>query len=142
MDLANTRDAGLMACERTREVLPMFARGGLEPVQRADVLRHLASCGECRTELAALVALRQVVRRDAAIPPAIAARAFAKLPPHEPAAEAARTPPSAAEMLVEALCRDNVQFALRLVLPYTRPAAETLRLVNNLTNGGIGYGER
>jgi hypothetical protein len=49
-----------MDCERIREHLEAYALDALEPAERAEVERHLATCAECRKEadaLAEIVAL-------------------------------------------------------------------------------------
>lgn len=41
----------------------MYLLGAIEPAQRAVVARHLASCRDCRTELAGLAGLPALLRR-------------------------------------------------------------------------------
>jgi len=46
-----------MSCERTRELAPELALGLLDGEQRAQALRHLADCPDCRREVAQLAAV-------------------------------------------------------------------------------------
>ena len=46
-----------MGCERARELAPELALGILDGEQRAQALRHLAECPECRREVEALTAV-------------------------------------------------------------------------------------
>ena len=40
-----------MSCERVRELAPEVALGTIEGEERAEALRHLATCAECRREV-------------------------------------------------------------------------------------------
>jgi predicted anti-sigma-YlaC factor YlaD len=41
-----------MSCDPIREHLPWLLNGTLDPVERRQVLEHLASCAACRADLA------------------------------------------------------------------------------------------
>jgi anti-sigma factor RsiW len=55
-----------MNCHEVIDLLPLLLYGDLGAAERAAVEAHLASCGECRAELAALAAVRQEL--DSPIP--------------------------------------------------------------------------
>lgn len=59
-----------------RDLLPELASGALAPEERAAVESHLASCEECRAELALLHAVRSAFARPPAIDAAIVAAAL------------------------------------------------------------------
>jgi predicted anti-sigma-YlaC factor YlaD len=52
-----------MSCARDRTDLGVYVLGALEPTERADLEAHLASCPDCREELAALAGLPGLLSR-------------------------------------------------------------------------------
>jgi predicted lipoprotein with Yx(FWY)xxD motif len=60
---------GSGACAGGRSQLGVYLTGAIAPADRAAVVRHLATCADCRAELAGLAALPALLRR----PPARAA---------------------------------------------------------------------
>lgn len=58
-------------CADIRAQLGIYLFGSISPADRATVVKHLATCPDCRDELAGLAALPALLRR-----PAIAAAAF------------------------------------------------------------------
>ena len=46
-----------MTCDEIRDLLPLHLYGDVNDAERAAVEAHLATCGECRAELAALAAV-------------------------------------------------------------------------------------
>jgi predicted lipoprotein with Yx(FWY)xxD motif len=57
-------------CAGIRPQLGVYVTGAIAPADRAVVVRHLASCGRCRDELAGLAALPGLLRRLPARPAA------------------------------------------------------------------------
>jgi anti-sigma factor RsiW len=55
-----------MKCNEIRDLLPLHLYGDVNDAERAAVESHLATCDECRAELAALAAVRKGL--DAPIP--------------------------------------------------------------------------
>ena len=66
---------GSGACTGVRSQLGVYLTGAITPADRAVVVRHLATCADCRAELAGLAALPALLRR----PPARAAAQSAAL---------------------------------------------------------------
>src|SRR5215472_3268770 len=64
-------DAG--TCAGIRSQLGVYLTGAIAPADRAEVVRHLATCADCRAELAGLAALPGLLRRP---PVEAAAQAF------------------------------------------------------------------
>jgi len=64
-------DAG--TCAGIRSQLGVYLTGAIAPADRAEVVRHLAACADCRAELAGLAALPGLLRRP---PVQAAAQAF------------------------------------------------------------------
>jgi predicted lipoprotein with Yx(FWY)xxD motif len=54
-------DTGM--CAGIRPLLGVYLTGAIAPADRAVVVRHLAACADCRTELAGLAALPALLRR-------------------------------------------------------------------------------
>jgi predicted lipoprotein with Yx(FWY)xxD motif len=54
-------DAGM--CAGIRPLLGVYLTGAIAPADRAVMVRHLAACADCRTELAGLAALPALLRR-------------------------------------------------------------------------------
>lgn len=70
---------GSGACAGVRSQLGVYLTGAIAPAERAVLVRHLAACEDCRTELAGLAALPALLRRppiqaaaEAAAPGALA----------------------------------------------------------------------
>jgi hypothetical protein len=57
-----------MTCAEVREKLPLYQYGELSPADHGDVESHLAGCGPCRAQAAALAAVRRGL--DQALPAA------------------------------------------------------------------------
>ncbi|HEU5390419.1 MAG TPA: zf-HC2 domain-containing protein [Streptosporangiaceae bacterium] len=57
---------GSGTCASVRSQLGVYLTGSILPADRAVVVRHLASCADCRTELADLAGLPGLLRRPAA----------------------------------------------------------------------------
>jgi predicted lipoprotein with Yx(FWY)xxD motif len=55
-------DAGM--CAGIRPLLGVYLTGAIAPADRAVVVRHLAACADCRTELAGLAGLPGLLRRS------------------------------------------------------------------------------
>ena len=54
---------GLSSCREIRQALGVYVLGAIDPAERAQVDEHLASCPECREELAALAGLPAMLRK-------------------------------------------------------------------------------
>ncbi len=68
-------------CAGIRPLLGVYLTGAIAPADRAVMVRHLAACADCRTELAGLAALPALLRRP---PVHAAAQAFERdAPPPE-----------------------------------------------------------
>ncbi|HEX3924058.1 MAG TPA: zf-HC2 domain-containing protein [Streptosporangiaceae bacterium] len=55
--------SGDIPCSQARQELGVYLLGAIGPAQRVAVARHLASCRDCRTELAGLAGLPALLRR-------------------------------------------------------------------------------
>ena len=55
--------SGTGECDDVRPLLGVYVTGAIGPDDRAVFTRHLASCQECRDELAGLAALPGLLRR-------------------------------------------------------------------------------
>lgn len=86
---AKTSDVRTMDCLQTRLSLGVYVLGAIDPAERALVDSHLASCRECRDELAGLAGLPALLARVSA--EEAAALASSDGPP--PGAEETREPP-------------------------------------------------
>jgi len=84
-------------CREIRHSLGVYVLGAIDPADRALVEEHLASCPECREELAGLAGLPALLRR---VPIAEAERLAMADPADETALDAA-----AAELLPSALAK-------------------------------------
>lgn len=51
-------------CEETRDLLYLFVTGDLDPDEMESVIRHLATCSECRDALAQHTRLNQKLTRN------------------------------------------------------------------------------
>jgi anti-sigma factor RsiW len=63
--------SGTASCREIRHSLGVYVLGAIEPGDRAQVDEHLATCADCREELASLAGLPALLRR---VPPAEAER--------------------------------------------------------------------
>jgi anti-sigma factor RsiW len=54
---------GLTSCRQIRQALGVYVLGAIEPAERAEVDEHLATCPECREELASLAGLPAMLRK-------------------------------------------------------------------------------
>lgn len=85
------------SCRQIRHALGVYVLGAIDPADRAQVDEHLATCPECREELAGLAGLPALLRR---VPTAEAERLAVADP-----AEEARLDAAAVELLPSALAR-------------------------------------
>jgi len=92
--------SGAASCREIRHSLGVYVLGAIDPAERAQVDEHLATCADCREELASLAGLPALLRR---VPTAEAERLAVadQADPADPAAEE----PSADEMLPALLTR-------------------------------------
>jgi hypothetical protein len=89
--------SGAASCREIRHALGVYVLGAIDPADRAQVDEHLATCPECREELAGLAGLPALLRR---VPQAEAER-LAEIDPADPPAE--EKPPE--ELLPPVLAR-------------------------------------
>jgi anti-sigma factor RsiW len=54
---------GMTSCREIRQALGVYVLGAIEPAERAQVDEHLATCPECREELASLAGLPAMLRK-------------------------------------------------------------------------------
>jgi Putative zinc-finger len=54
---------GMAGCRETRQALGVYVLGAIDPAERAQVDEHLATCLECREELASLAGLPAMLRK-------------------------------------------------------------------------------
>jgi hypothetical protein len=54
---------GITSCREMRRALGVYVLGAIDPAERAQVDMHLATCPECREELASLAGLPALLRR-------------------------------------------------------------------------------
>jgi hypothetical protein len=54
---------GLSSCREIRQALGVYVLGAIDPAERAQVDEHLASCPNCREELAGLAGLPAMLRK-------------------------------------------------------------------------------
>jgi hypothetical protein len=92
--------SGAASCREIRHSLGVYVLGAIDPAERAQVDEHLATCADCREELASLAGLPALLRR---VPTAEAER-LAVADQADPADPAAAQP-SADEMLPSLLAR-------------------------------------
>jgi hypothetical protein len=74
--------SGATSCREIRHTLGVYVLGAIDPADRAEVDEHLATCAECREELAGLAGLPALLRR---VPQAEAER-LAEIDPADPPA--------------------------------------------------------
>jgi anti-sigma factor RsiW len=89
--------SGTASCREIRHSLGVYVLGAIDPAERAQVDEHLATCADCREELASLAGLPALLRR---VPTAEAER-LAVADQADPAA----AEPSADKMLPSLLAR-------------------------------------
>lgn len=89
--------SGAASCREIRHALGVYVLGAIDPADRAQVDEHLATCPECREELAGLAGLPALLRR---VPQAEAER-LAEIDPADP--PAGEKPPE--ELLPPVLAR-------------------------------------
>jgi Putative zinc-finger len=87
---------GMAGCREIRQALGVYVLGAIDPAERAQVDDHLATCLECREELASLAGLPAMLRKV----PIVEAERLAA-PEHDP--ERAGVP--SAEMLTSLIDR-------------------------------------
>jgi anti-sigma factor RsiW len=78
--------SGATSCREIRHTLGVYVLGAIDPADRAEVDEHLATCADCREELAGLAGLPALLRR---VPQAEAERLAEIDPADPPAAEKA-----------------------------------------------------
>jgi len=54
---------GMAGCREIRQALGVYVLGAIDPAERAEVDEHLATCPECREELASLAGLPAMLRK-------------------------------------------------------------------------------
>jgi hypothetical protein len=54
---------GMAGCREIRQALGVYVLGAIDPAERAQVDEHLATCRECREELASLAGLPAMLRK-------------------------------------------------------------------------------
>jgi putative zinc finger protein len=54
---------GMAGCREIRQALGVYVLGAIDPAERAQVDEHLATCPECREELASLAGLPAMLRK-------------------------------------------------------------------------------
>ena len=54
---------GMAECRQIRQALGVYVLGAIDPAERAQVDEHLATCPECREELASLAGLPAMLRK-------------------------------------------------------------------------------
>jgi predicted anti-sigma-YlaC factor YlaD len=72
--------SGATSCREIRHALGVYVLGAIDPADRAEVDEHLATCADCREELAGLAGLPALLRR---VPQAEAER-LAEIDPADP----------------------------------------------------------
>src|SRR5215472_11571318 len=55
--------SGAASCREIRHSLGVYVLGAIDPAERAEVDEHLATCADCREELASLAGLPALLRR-------------------------------------------------------------------------------
>jgi hypothetical protein len=58
---------GMAGCRQMRQALGVYVLGAIDPAERARVDEHLATCPECREELASLAGLPAMLRKVPAV---------------------------------------------------------------------------
>jgi predicted anti-sigma-YlaC factor YlaD len=54
---------GMAGCREIKQALGVYVLGAIDPVERAQVDQHLATCADCREELAGLAGLPAMLRK-------------------------------------------------------------------------------
>jgi len=54
---------GMAGCSEIKQALGVYVLGAIDPAERAQVDEHLATCAECREELASLAGLPAMLRK-------------------------------------------------------------------------------
>ena len=54
---------GMSSCREIRQALGVYVLGAIDPAERAQVDEHLATCPDCREELASLAGLPAMLRK-------------------------------------------------------------------------------
>ena len=54
---------GMAGCREIRQALGVYVLGAIDPAERAQVDEHLATCADCREELASLAGLPAMLRK-------------------------------------------------------------------------------
>jgi putative zinc finger protein len=54
---------GMAGCREIKQALGVYVLGAIDPVERAQVDEHLATCADCREELASLAGLPAMLRK-------------------------------------------------------------------------------
>ena len=54
---------GMAGCREIKQALGVYVLGAIDPAERAQVDEHLATCAECREELASLAGLPAMLRK-------------------------------------------------------------------------------
>ena len=93
--------SGAASCREIRHSLGVYVLGAIDPAERAEVDEHLATCADCREELASLAGLPALLRR---VPTAEAER-LAVADQADPADPAAEETVAGDEMLPSLLTR-------------------------------------
>jgi hypothetical protein len=93
--------SGAASCREIRHSLGVYVLGAIDPAERAQVDEHLATCADCREELAGLAGLPALLRR---VPTAEAER-LAVADQADPADPAAEEPAADDKMLPALLAR-------------------------------------
>ena len=89
---------GMSSCREIRQALGVYVLGAIDPAERAQVDEHLASCPDCREELASLAGLPAMLRKV----PMVEAERLAS-----PDAEPDAPPVPSEEMLESLVARTN-----------------------------------
>jgi hypothetical protein len=55
--------SGMAGCREIRQALGVYVLGAIDPAERAQVDEHLATCADCREELASLAGLPAMLRK-------------------------------------------------------------------------------
>src|SRR6266566_313369 len=54
---------GMAGCREIKQALGVYVLGAIDPAERAQVEEHLATCADCREELASLAGLPALLRK-------------------------------------------------------------------------------
>src|SRR5215472_2824183 len=54
---------GMAGCREIKQALGVYVLGAIDPAERAQVDEHLATCADCREELASLAGLPALLRK-------------------------------------------------------------------------------